>query len=160
MLLYKKSHETRWCHNLQQRTTKQFAPSLNLEKVTNCFPLPLKPAASSVQMKNSFEFSKKKWTLRPRPQLVEEHFLEMNRLDCERFLLCMPKTMIKNFRIPSLVVTWAVKETNRTRSLSRDKNFETNTKTPFFSPNRKTCVFCMRLKCKEKKWLELKTSPS
>ncbi len=37
-----------------------------------------------------------------------------------------------------------VNETNRTRSLSRDKNFEKNTKTPFFPPNRKTCVFFVR----------------
>ncbi len=40
-----------------------------------------------------------------------------------------------------------VNETNRTRSLSRDKNFEKNTKTPFFSPNRKTCVFFVRFLC-------------
>ncbi len=48
------------------------------------------------------------------------------------------------FAWPSNVNETNVKETNRTRSLSRDKNFEKNTKTPFFPPNRKTCVFFVR----------------
>ncbi len=37
--------------------------------------------------------------------------------------------------------------TKRTRSLSRDKNFEKNTKTPLFPPNRKTCVFRVFFVC-------------
>ncbi len=47
-----------------------------------------------------------------------------------------------------------------TRSLSRDKNFEKNTKTPFFPWSRNLCFLCAtkgRKKHKEKEWFELKT---
>ncbi len=48
-----------------------------------------------------------------------------------------------------------VNETNRTRSLSRDKNFEKNTKTPFFPPNRKTCRKKHKKKRDSNSWLPL-----